>query len=104
MTSTKSAAQKRTKPLLLSDRTRAFERDWTRLDHSGRYDMNALKACMLLIVANNGLPPEYKNHLLKGDWDGYWECHVGGDFLLIYELREQYVIFHRAGTHSELFK
>jgi mRNA interferase YafQ len=103
MTSKKPAVQKRTSLPLRSDRTKAFDKDWSRLSHSGRYDMNALKTCMLLIIANNGLPAEYKNHQLKGVWSDHWECHIGGDFLLIYQLSNGSVVFTRAGTHSELF-
>lgn len=70
--------------------------------------MNGLKEAMLLLVANNGpLPPEWLDHPLKGDWLGHRECHVGGDFLLIYRLDDSgktgLVVFVRSGTHSELF-
>ena len=30
--------------------------------------------------------------------------HIGGDFLLIYRLDSDAIIFVRAGTHSELFE
>lgn len=72
--------------------------------------MRRLKEAMLLIIANDGpLGPEWKNHPLKGDWEGFQECHIGGDFLLIYEIddtagRGGAVTFVRAGTHGELFK
>lgn len=70
--------------------------------------MNALKEAMLLLIANNGpLPPEWGDHSLTGDWAGHRECHIGGDFLLIYRLDDAgktgLVIFVRSGTHSELF-
>jgi mRNA interferase YafQ len=43
-----------------------------------------------------------------GNWDGHRECHIGGDFLLIYRLDESgkagTVIFVRAGTHADLFQ
>jgi mRNA interferase YafQ len=32
------------------------------------------------------------------------ECHIGGDFLLIYRLDGNILIFVRAGTHSGLFE
>ena len=56
-------------------------------------------------MANTGdLPAEYRDHLLSGDWADHRECHVGGDFLLIYHLPDKAsVVFVRAGTHSELF-
>jgi mRNA interferase YafQ len=44
---------------------------------------------------------------LKGEWAEYRECHIGGDFLLIYRLVDDsqngVVVFVRAGTHADLF-
>lgn len=93
----------------MSDYSKDFLKDWEKLSHSGRYDLNSLKAVMMLIIANDApLPAEWKDHELSGDWNGFRECHVGGDFLLIYKLHEgskyDIVVFTRAGTHSELFK
>ena len=91
------------------DYAKAFTKDWERLSRSGRYDMALLKEVVLLLVANDGpLGPEWKDHPLKGAWAGTRECHVGGDFLLIYEVQETVgksgtIHFLRAGTHSELF-
>jgi len=79
------------------------------LDRSGRYDMRLLKSVILLLIANDGpLDPEWKDHPLKGEWSDFRECHVGGDFLLIYQVDDDagksgMVDFVRAGTHSELF-
>jgi len=100
---------RRSNPLRTSDFTKAFHKDWQRLSRSGRYDMGRLKSVMLLLIANDGpLGPEWRDHPLKGNWNGYRECHVGGDFLLIYRLDETVgksgtIIFVRTGTHSELF-
>jgi mRNA interferase YafQ len=68
--------------------------------------MRQLKEVMLLLIANDGpLSAEWRDHELSGDWAGHRECHVGGDFLLIYRLKDDGdVIFVRAGTHSELFE
>ena len=69
--------------------------------------MTALKAVMLLLVANDApLGPEWRDHALKGEWANHRECHVGGDFLLIYRLDEKdaAIVFVRAGTHAELFR
>ena len=40
---------------------------------------------------------------LKGDWADHRECHIGGDFLLIYQIEDDSVVFTRAGTHADLF-
>lgn len=100
----KPASAKRTNPPRDCDYTKQFRKDWESLTHSGRYDMRRLKEAMLLLIANDGpLPPEYLDHELTGDWRDFRECHVGGDFLLIYQLVGTAVNFVRAGTHSELF-
>lgn len=70
--------------------------------------MNRLKQAMLLLIANDApLGPEWLDHSLKGQWSECRECHVGGDFLLIYRLddggKTSLVVFVRAGTHAELF-
>lgn len=105
MPSTPTAASKRAPLPRQSYYEKGFTKDWHRLTRSGRYNMNNLKEAMLLLIANTSpLPPEWKDHELVGDWAGHRECHVGGDFLLIYRLDGDKIIFVRAGTHSELFE
>lgn len=63
---------------------------------------------MLLLISNEGaLSAEWRDHPLKGDKSGSRECHIGGDFLLIYRIDDDeapgMAVFARAGTHSELF-
>jgi mRNA interferase YafQ len=70
--------------------------------------MQRLKEAMLLLIANEKpLGPEWLDHPLKGDWANHRECHIGGDFLLIYRLDgngpREMVVFVRTGTHTELF-
>ncbi|MCI5139599.1 MAG: type II toxin-antitoxin system YafQ family toxin, partial [Candidatus Electrothrix sp. AR1] len=64
---------------------------------------------MMLLIRNDGpLGQELLDHALVGNWSGHRECHIGGDFLLIYRLddsrKHDIVLFVRAGTHSELFE
>ena len=60
---------------------------------------------MLLIIGNDApLGPEWLDRPLKGDWVDHRECHIGSDFLLIYRLDVNNIIFVCAGTHSELFE
>ena len=71
--------------------------------------MGRLKQVMLLLMAHDGpLGPEWLDHPLKGRWRDHRECHIGGDFLLIYRVEEDrkasLVIFVRTGTHADLFE
>jgi mRNA interferase YafQ len=109
MTSKKTAKSKRANPPREFTRTKEFQRDWQRLAHSGRYDMNSLKEAMLLLIENAApLSAEWLDHPLTGQWINHRECHIGGDFLLIYKLygsrTDEQVIFVRSGTHAELFE
>ena len=88
-----------------ADYAEAFLKDRMRLSYSGRYDMARLKSEMLLLLVANDAPlgTEWLDHPLKGDWADYRECHIGGDFLLIYQTEANWINFVRCGTHSELF-
>lgn len=104
--SKKTSGQRRASLPRSSDYAKTFIKAWDRLNKAGKLDMSRLKEVMSLITANNGpLGAEWKDHPLHGkEWEGCRECHVGGDFLLVYELTSDGgVIFVDAGTHSELF-
>ncbi len=104
MAANKRAASKRAVLPRAADYAKAFLKDWVRLSHSGRYDMRRLKEAMLLLIADDApLGPEWLDHPLKGDWSDHRECHIGGDFLLIYQTEANAINFVRCGTHSELF-
>jgi mRNA interferase YafQ len=65
--------------------------------------MKEVREVMTMLWMGDPLPAQYKDHDLKGDWGGYRECHVRGDFLLVYQSTDRDVIFVDLGTHSELF-
>jgi mRNA interferase YafQ len=109
MTLKKTAKAKRTSLPRQSDRTKKFLKDWDRLSESGRHDMKRLKEAMLILIGNDApLGPEWLDHPLRGEWADHRECHIAGDFLLIYQLlgnkSQEIVSFVRAGTHAELFE
>lgn len=92
-----------------SGATRQFAKDWRRLARSGRYPMQELQNLMQLLIDDQApLPAAHRDHPLKGIWKGCRDCHVRGDWVLIYQINEtsagEEVIFVRTGTHSELFE
>ncbi len=74
-----------------------------------RIQNNPKKAEALLEVLNMlkneiPIPDEYKPHMLTNDYAGCMECHIQGDFLLIWIDQETNEIdLVRLGSHSELF-
>jgi mRNA interferase YafQ len=100
----KTASSKRATLPRAADYSKAFLKDWQRLSHSGRFDLVRLKEVMILLIANESpLGPEWLDHPLKGAWADHRECHIGGDFLLIYQIDANAINFVRSGTHSDLF-
>jgi phosphomannomutase len=51
------------------------------------------------------LPANLHNHMLSGDYKGYWECHISPDWLLLYEKDTEIRIIslYRTGTHADIF-
>ena len=51
------------------------------------------------------LDEKYKDHILKGDYAGFHECHIKPDWLLIYLIEDDVLTLTLVdtGSHSDLF-
>lgn len=69
-------------------------------------DLAKLKAAIALLIDGEVLPPQYRDHPLRGNFAGSHDCHIEPDWVLIYTLTENnsHVRFERTGTHSDLFR
>jgi len=88
-------------------RSSAFKRDYKRVKLTPKYS-KSLESLVLkileLLVLDSPLPGHFRDHALSGDWDGYRECHLKPDLLLIYKKVEPNLLkLARLGSHSELF-
>lgn len=89
--------------MLKISRTTKFKKDVKRIIKSGQKDTEKLKKVITMLVNEKSLPKQYKNHLLKGNWSNYLECHIEPNWLLIYKISESTLLLARTGSHSELF-
>ena len=65
----------------------------------------ALRKVLLMLKNEQRIPSEYYPHVLQGNYKGCMECHIQGDFLLIwFDPNNNVVELVRLGSHSELFK
>ncbi len=78
------------------------ERDLIRMEERGK-DREKFLAIVRLLARDGRLGRQYRPHKLSGEWEGYWECHIGSNWLLIYRLTDEKVIIARTGTHEDLF-
>lgn len=83
--------------------TTSFRKDYKRLGKSGRHDLSILQEIVALLAHDLPLEARHYDHALSGDWDGYRECHVKPDWLLIYKLVPEQLILVRSGSHAQLF-
>ena len=64
----------------------------------------ALKEVLVMLENDIPIPSEYFPHPLHGEYKGCVECHLQGDFLLIwFDPKTNVIELVRLGTHSELF-
>lgn len=80
-----------------------FKKD-VKLAEKRQKDLGKLKELMLLLAAGAPLPASYRDHPLKGEWAGFRDAHVEPDWLLIYRIADDQIIFERTGRHSDLFE
>lgn len=87
--------------------TRRFERDFRRLKKRfplQPLDYETLEYLFELLQSGTALPEAFREHRLRGDLAGFFECHIDADCLLIYRVTRSRVVFHRIGRHRELFR
>lgn len=83
--------------------TTQFKKDAKKQQKRGK-DMSLLKTLIALLVAEQTLPPSYKDHPLTGNWAGYRDAHIEPDWLLLYKVQGDELLLTRTGTHSDLFR
>jgi mRNA interferase YafQ len=89
------------------ERSTVFKKDYKRIKKMPRYRKfldGLLSDILELLVSDKALPERNCDHALSGDWEGYRECHLKPDLLLIYKKTDQNILrLARLGSHSELF-
>ena len=67
-------------------------------------DFDKLEKMIDLLRLDQPLPHNAHPHKLSGEWAGLWECHIEGDWLLVYDTDETTLSLIATGTHQDLFK
>ena len=89
--------------MLIPVYSKQFSKDIKRIQKRGK-PQNKLKVVIQKLVNGERLDPIYKDHKLIGNYKGRKECHLEPNWLLIYKIKEDEIIFERTGTHSDLFE
>lgn len=94
--------------LLRFRKTNQFLTDYQHAQAAGRHGaaLAELWALLELLRKRAPLPSHYRCHPLSGPWKGWMDCHLEGDFVLIWRYErvgtEQVVDLAACGTHAYL--
>ena len=85
-------------------RMASFRKDVKRLLKRGK-DMEPLLALIEKLENDDPLDESWRDHALSGDYIGFRECHVRGDWVLVYRKNVDKLVLSlvRTGTHSDIF-
>jgi len=85
--------------------TNQFSKDYKRCIKRA-YDLTLLDELIILLSETGMVPSKYKPHTLLGNLNGYQECHIKPDWLLIWIIDDlnKTIFLISTGTHSDLFK
>ena len=82
--------------------TKQFSKDLKKIKKQGK-KTDKLKSVMSDLIDEKPLEKRYHDHKLTGNFKDRRECHIEPDWLLIYKIENNRIIFERTGSHSELF-
>ena len=83
--------------------TNQFQKDLKLMGRRGK-SLEKFKRVANSLVSQEILEARFRNHKLTGSYKDRWECHLEPDWLLVYKLFGDEIIFERTGTHSDLFE
>ena len=70
------------------------------------YNMTLFKETVEMLLDDVPLPAKYCDHPLHGEKRGYRDCHIQGDWVLIYKIDKNILtlILSETGTHSDILE
>ncbi len=83
--------------------TKKYKKALKRLVRSG-FDLSPLKEVVLKLQNGERLDPKYRDHDLQGDFDGFRECHIAFDWVLVYYYEDDILVLtlYDTGTHAQV--
>ena len=86
-------------------RSGRFNKDY-KLSKKRGLDITLLKDVIYKLGNGVQLDKKHKDHALKGKWNGFRECHIQPDWILVYLVEDDILTLTLTGmgTHSDLFQ
>lgn len=84
--------------------TNTYKRSYKLMKKRGM-DITLLDEAINILLHGSKLPERYKDHILKGKWTGFHECHIKPDWLLLYLIDDDILVLTLVdtGSHADIF-
>jgi mRNA interferase YafQ len=85
--------------------TKRFRKSLKKLLRSGSFNRARLDAAVSSLMKGKPLAESFHDHALVANWEGYRECHIESNLLLIYRIEESIITLTlvNIGSHPYLF-
>ena len=85
--------------------TSAFKKSYKLMKKRG-LDLSLLNEVIEALALGRSLESKYRDHALKGAYEGFRECHIQPDWLLIYYVENDILTLTLVdtGSHADLFE
>jgi mRNA interferase YafQ len=80
--------------------TNQFKKD-LKLMEKRHKNIDKILDVMALLIWGEPLPERCREHKLSGDYEGLTDCHIEGDWVMLYRKSDEKVVFYYTGTHSD---
>ena len=80
-----------------------FKKDFKKITKLPIPDIVEVGKIISTLQQGEVLDAKYVDHPLAGNWNGFRDCHIKPDLVLIYRVHDSLLQLARIGTHSELF-
>ena len=86
------------------DVTNSFKKDFVDCHNKG-LNTKLLVEAVEILATEGKLPEKYKPHSLRGNYQGFMECHIQPDWLLVWkqENNNLTLLLTNTGSHSYIF-
>lgn len=84
--------------------TSQFKKSYKKMAKRG-LKKEELKIVVEKLRSGEKLEKKYRDHILRGRYKGFHECHIRPDWLLVYNIQEDVLILTLVdtGSHADLF-
>jgi mRNA interferase YafQ len=83
--------------------TKQFAKDVKKAQKRNK-NLDKFKIIATTLLRGETIDDIHRDHKLLGNYSGRRECHIESDWLLIYKIADDAIVFERMGSHSDLFR